>query len=203
MDRSRLGPALCAAVLPFACVREPLTGGCPDLAAGELVITEIRGEQAGSYRQWMELYNASDRELSLGGLRVRFVPFDGSAPTGFFLRDAELTLAPGAYAVLGGAGAAPVDYIDYDYTRDFHSASNPDSPTSLPGGGFFELTACDELIDQVRVDLLPNPGTWFLTGAPGADANDDVAAWCVDDFTVANTGVGVRGTPGEANPPCP
>lgn len=201
MDLARLGPVLCAGALASACVRAPLTGACPELQEGDLAITEIRGEQTGSYRQWIELYNASDAPLALGGLTVAFVPFDGSAPTDFFVRDGDLVVEPGAYVVLGGAGDEDLDYVDYDYTRDFHSDADPSSPKSLPYG-FYELSSCGEVVERVRVALLPGEGTLFWPGEPDAAANDD-AGWCVDDFTVVNTGVGVRGTPGEANPPCP
>lgn len=202
-DRWRLGTVLCAAALPSSCVREPMTAGCPDLAEGELAITEIRGPQQGSYADWLEVYNASDRPLALGGLIVRVSAFDGSTSLRLFVRDGELELAPGDYFVLGGKGTLTADYLDYDYTRDYHSDAHPEQPRALPTGGFFELLTCDAVVDSVRVPALPNPGSWFWAGEPGADANDDPAGWCVDDFTVSNTGIGARGTPGEANPPCP
>ena len=51
-----LGVALVA-----ACTRAPLEVPCPDLRAGDLVISELRGEQSGTDTrgQWVELYNAS------------------------------------------------------------------------------------------------------------------------------------------------
>lgn len=204
---------LCAAALQVACVREPLTGACPEVAAGELVITEIRGAQPGYY-QWIELYNASERPLELGGLALGFVLFDGDAKDRILVRDADLVVEPGEYVVLG-VGPASTGYIDYDFTVDFHAAPTdknkdgeitdderyPLRPSTLYRG-FYDVIACGELVDRVRVDSLPAAGTLFWPGEPDADANDG-DGWCVDDFTVDPGATGVRGTPKEANPPCP
>lgn len=211
IDLSRLGPPLCVAatVTIGACVRPPLPEVCPELAPGALVLTEYRGPQTGSYRQWIELYNASDAPIDLGGVTVRFEPLDGGAGTRFLVRDGELVVEPGAYVVLGGGAPDRFDYIDYDYTVDYHSAVDPEDPDAelqprdLPSGGFVDIYSCDEKIDSVLLRGLPEAGTLFWPGAPSAEGNDDATTWCVDDFTVSNTGTGARGTPGEANPACP
>lgn len=216
---SRLGPVAAVALL-VACVRPPLAGVCPEVQAGDLVLTEVRGPQTGdnSYRQWLELYNASDEPLALGGLGVAFTDLDGTPGGGFFVRDEGLVVDPGAYVVLGGGDPSRFPEIDYDYTNDWSSTrtdedgalvdadrdGEPDHFVSdLPGGGFVDIHSCGLRVDRVLLRGLPAVGTLFWPGEPDADANDDGATWCVDDFSVAPTGSGVRGTPGEANPACP
>jgi len=198
-----LGVALASALTASACVRDPLPSTCPELAAGDLVVTEIRGKQAGSYRQWIELYNATDAAIPVAGLRVTltYLNNDGSETIkSFFVRDEALELPAAGYLVLGSGDPADVDYIDYDYSAD--------QPSDLAPGATLELTACRALVDTLFFASLPEAGTLALDGAasPSAAANDDTdAGWCVDDRISEGpqTQIGIRGTPGEANPPCP
>ncbi len=211
-----LGAALASALVPAlvltgACVRDPLPSVCPTFAAGDLVDTELRGAQAGSYREWIEIYNASDAALPVAGLRITLFhrENDGSETfAAFFVRDEALELPAGGYLVLGGGDPAEVDYIDYDYTPDHHTDSDPSKPTSLYASATIELLACETVIDTVVYNGLPVAGTLALDGAaePSAATNDDSATgWCVDDRIDAGpqTQIGLRGTPGAANLPCP
>lgn len=191
-----------------SCVREPLSSVCPDLAPGDLVVTEIRGKQTGSYRQWIEIHNASDAAVPVGGLRVILTQLDGVGTQTFLVRDEGLELPAGGYLVLGGGDPAALDYIDYDYTPDLHSASDPNQPGDLYTGATLELRACETLVDKLIYRGLPSTGTIALDGAapPDAAANDDTSVgWCVDDRVSdgPQTQIGIRGTPGEPNPPCP
>lgn len=186
-------------LLGTACVRDPLPSACPQLTAGDLVVTEIRGKQAGSYRQWVEIYNASDADIPLTGLRLTLTQFDGVGSQTFVVRDEALELAPGAYLVLGRGDPAAVAYIDYDYSAD--------QPGDLYSGASLELSACDTVVDGLIYNL-PIEGSLALDGAvlPSAAANDDSkTGWCVDTRPSdgPQTEIGIRGTPGEANPPCP
>lgn len=187
-----------------ACVRDPLPKVCPAIEAGALVITEIRGPQSGAdtYGQWIELYNASDAPIDLVGLSLRGIEIDGAGDFEFLVRDPEVTLEPGAYAVLAGVGAGDHDFVDYDFSGEEGRSFYP--------AGILELSSCDVLVDRVLYRALPATGTLALDGAapPDADANDDSAEpiWCVDQ-TPAQPGepmteLGLRGTPGETNRPC-
>lgn len=194
----RLGLAL-AFPLVCACVRDPLPRTCPELAAGDLVVTEIRGSQAGSYRQWIEIYNASDVDVPVTGLRITLTQFDGVGSQTFIVRDEGLELTPGAYLVLGSGDPAAIDYIDYDYSADL--------PGDLYAGATLELSACQTVVDEL-IYTLPAEGTLALDGAapPDASTNDESkVGWCVDVRASEGpqTQIGIRGTPGEANPPCP
>jgi hypothetical protein len=195
-----LGVALASALVSTgACVRDPLPSACPELAAGDLVVTEIRGDQAGSYRQWIEIYNVTDAAIPVAGLRLTLTQFDGDGSQTFVVRDEVLELAPGEYLVLGSGDPATLDYIDYDFSTD--------QPGDLYAGATLELSACETVIDKL-IYTLPEEGTLALDGAitPSAAANDDSkVGWCVDDRASEGpqTQIGIRGTPGGANPPCP
>ena len=55
-------------------MREPAETVCPQLAAGDLVVSEVRGPQRpeDASGAWVEIFNASGREVDLLGIKVRF-----------------------------------------------------------------------------------------------------------------------------------
>jgi hypothetical protein len=195
-----------AALAAFpACSREPLASICPDVAPGDLVITEVRGPQQGPDAadlsgEWIELYNASGETLDLAGLRLELQKLDGTGALGFIVRRRGVEVEPGGYAVLGRfADGAEPSHVDYGYRGDLDS--------SLHGSGAIEVVACDVTVDRLIYRNLSDRGTLALDGAidpPTAEANDDAGATCVDDAVdPAAPSAGARGTPGEENPACP
>lgn len=173
------------AVAVGGCTTEPLPDVCPNVEVGELVISELRGDQADpadSFGEYVELYNASGKTVDLLGTRLHVRSIGGDERE-LLVRE-SLELAAGGYAVflLG-----PTDF--------------------LFAGGYVEFEACGELIDQTFYDegTLPNAGTLACGNAsnpPDADANDerDSPCWCVDaepDPTLF--GIGLPGSPGSAN----
>ena len=79
------------------------------------------------------------------------------------------------------------------------------SATSLPDSGDVRVEACGVLIDRVVWTDLPDSGTYALGLAPpDATGNDTAGNWCTDatDDTDPTT-IGLPGTPGESNHPCP
>ncbi|MCB9704194.1 MAG: lamin tail domain-containing protein [Myxococcales bacterium] len=186
-------------------MREPLDRICPTLDAGALVITEIRGPQSGAdtYGEWIELYNATDAPIRLGGITVTLYKLDGSGEFRFMVRDPDAEIAAGGYAVLAGESAADKDFVTYEYSSD--------EDGSLYAAAFVEVYSCEVLIDKMFYRALPSVGTLSLDGAttPDAAANEstDDPVWCVDETPLAPgepaTELGIRGTPGEANRPCP
>lgn len=182
--------------LGSGCVRDPVGGDCPDLAVGELVISEVyRGPHA-----WIEVYNPGDRPLDLSGLRVTLADLEGDDENtrAFIVRDA-VDLDPGAYAVLGQGDPRFWTFIDYDFTDD--------QSDDLEAQGQIALRACAETIDAVLYRNAVGAGAIALDGAdePAADANDDTDKdWCLD-ATPLDTPLEEpsHGSPGEANPPCP
>ena len=185
-------------VAASGCTRDPEEALCPDVGAGALIVTEVRGPQMPADAvngEWVELYNASGAAVDLIGVRVRFRRKDGSSEIPVIVRE-TVTVAPGAYAVLGlflndGTRPAHVDYgFASDYTESWLSAAAVD------------VESCGTLIDRATYDALPKMGTFSFSGTAPLDANmnDDLRLWCTD---AAMSGATYPGTPRAANPPCP
>ena len=189
--------------LLLGCPREPEDVPCPDVAEGDLVITELRGPQDGndSFGQWIELFNASEAEVDLFGLRIDIVPLDGRDPIIALVRREGVVVAPGEYAVVGRHNDTNLpEYVDYGWAI---TSSSP----SLFDNAFVEISACDVLIDRMLYRGLPSVGTLALdpSSPPSAKRNDDETAYCVDAADAppgAATGFGQPGTPREDNRPC-
>lgn len=197
--------------LPFAvaaalsCGRDPLERVCPDIAAGDLVITEIRGKQsdpADTYGQWIEVYNPTDAAIPLGGITFYLYKLDGSGDFRFLIRDLDAEVPAGGYAVLAGEAAGDKDFATYTFTSD--------EDGSLYAAAIIEVYSCENEVDRMLYRSLPALGTLSLDGAvpPSAELNDttDDPIWCVDatppDPNEPKIELGIRGTPGEANRPC-
>jgi hypothetical protein len=191
---------------------------CPDLAAGDLVVTELRGKQptpadgapTDTGGQWIELYNASGATIDLRGLHVRPRLLDGSSQPVIIVRQ-SLPVEAGGYVVLGGSEAVdePPATFDYNWYPDFSSAdSSTDVDSAAEDRDLFDaaaldLEACEVRIDRIVYDDLPALGTYSLNGAPDADRNDMDAEWCNDLIDDADPStVGLPGTPGSGNHPC-
>jgi hypothetical protein len=183
-----------------ACGREPLEWVCPDVGYGGLVLTELRGPQTGSDDpDWIEIYNASGRDLDLYGTQFFIQRLNGNNPRTILVRDPGVILGAGEYAVLGRAfpGEEPA-HIDYGYADDF--------PVSLYDTAVLEVRACGETIHRVVYENLTRSGTLALDGSlePSADLDSDTRAlgapWCDDRELQADTGQ--IGTPGERNRAC-
>lgn len=176
-------------VILVGCARDPAMALCPELAAGELVVTEFRGPQSPDDTVWVEIYNASGRSLDLEGLKIRFRKKDGSSEIDVLVRR-PLQASAGAYVVLGlvqDDSSRPA-YIDYGFAGDFMQGFLPAAAV--------DVVSCDHLIDRAVYDVLPKMGTHSLgTRPPDANANDIPASWC-DNPAPA-------GTPQQPNPPCP
>lgn len=195
-----------------SCDREPLDDDCPAIQPGELVVSELRGEQTGDdgWGQYIELYNPSPTPLTLTGLRVRLLRIDGGSGYQIVVRERALELPPGGYLVLGQPSttdAAP--HIDYDVTLDLYDHANA-RKRSLFSTAELTVLACGATVDRVVYRDLPRGGSLALDGAltPNAAINDDAdldaaeARWCVDDTPVGGARPGLPGTPGESNRVC-
>jgi hypothetical protein len=181
---------LIVATLPLVgCVRDSV-GECTAMDPGDLIITEFRGEQnpEDNLGVWVELYNASAKNLDLEGVKIRFRKKDGSSEIPILVRRTVI-VDPGAYVVLGlvsDTGERP-SYIDYGFGDDFQM--------SYLSAAAVDLEICGERIDRAVYDILPKTGTYSFGGALDGDSNDIPAMWC--------TNASSPGTPQQANPPCP
>lgn len=183
------------------CERDMLTAICPEVAPGQLVVSEIRGPQDGvdTYGQWIEIYNSGEAGVDLAGLKMRITRLDGSGEHSFMIRADSLPLAAHDYFVMGRFPPdAPPVHVDYGYGDEVSS--------DLYADGILELVVCGDVMDRVIYHDLPTVGTLSLDGSqvPSVEANDDESNFCTDDADVGTdpTEVGIPGTPGEPNRPC-
>ncbi len=182
--------------LAIGCAREPVEELCPDIAVGDLVVTEVRGPQTPSddLGPWVELYNASGRTIDLIGTKVRFRRKDGSSEVQVLVRE-NLDVAAGAYVVLGlFDNAMKPTYVDYGFAGDFTEA--------WLAAAAVDVETCGLQVDRATYDALPRQGTFSLTGAmpPSGSANDDLRMWCTDATMNAAT---FPGSPQKPNLACP
>jgi hypothetical protein len=186
----RVGLIPLVAALSSACVREPGPELCPEVARGELVITEFRGPPSpdDGTKPWVEVYNASGRTVDLFGTRIRFRKLDGSGENAILVRR-ELSFAAGEYAVLGlNVDTNLPPYLDYGFAADYG--------TSWLDTSAVQLESCGVEIDRADYASLPDSGTFSLgVNPPDADANDLATAWCIDATPA--------GSPRAANAACP
>ncbi len=203
---------VCAGLVVIAsagCSRPPLGQFCPDVAEGELVITEIRGPQTGGDNrgQWFEVYNASDRAVDLRGLRIELYNLQGAlAPPArpILVRGEDVVVQPDEYVTFGHHDPAALpEFVNYSFITDYFTSPslNEDEvlelldlglepedfggrqPKDLERSGRIDLVACDALIDRVRYEDLPREGTLSFDGAlrPDAVDNDELENFCTNE----------------------
>ncbi len=204
-----------AALCGTGCSRDALPDYCPVVEIGELVVSEIRGPQAGAdaYGDFIEVYNAGPQLVNLQGMTLRLVAANGDELE-FFVRD-PLELAAGAYAAVGpGFQDQRPGWLDYSLGWDI-SGGDPETevyPRDLLryDSAFVEIEACGRVIDRAfyAFEGLPTGGTLACGNAstpPSADANDlsGEGCWCIDAGEPGpedeGPGIGLPGTPGGAN----
>jgi len=167
----------------------PAQAGSAAAQQGELVITELMIDPKAlrdSEGEWIELYNASARELSLRGCEIG----DGGDDLHAITKD--IRLPPGGYATLARSTAA---------------GFMPDAlvPISLTNRADSVSVRCDgREIDVVHYDkakgfpVSAGKSTALNGSSLSASANDAASAWCVSQDSY-----GVElGTPGQPNPAC-
>lgn len=176
-------------MLAAGCARDPAEQVCPELGTGDLVVTELRGNQTGNdlLKPYVELYNASGHEVDLLGTKVRFRKKDGSGEVPILVRR-SVTVPTGGYVVLGledDADRSP--YVDYGFAADFQQG--------FLSAAFIDVETCSQLVDRMQYDSLPKTGSYSLGAMPpSADTNDLPTSWCTDPS---------MGSPQQVNVACP
>jgi hypothetical protein len=191
----------CAA-LWCGCTQEQVAAECPSLSVGDLVVTEIRGDQNGTYGEWIELANTRSSTIDLRGLQLRIRQLDGGGADTMIIRR-SLIVAANDHVVLG---AFPDDarpaHVDYGWHPDLLQSGG--AIKHLYDGAALDVTACDLTIDRVVWNDLPSQGSYSLgVMPPSAAGNDAIAAWCTDAIDDDPIAPGLPGTPGVSNHPCP
>ena len=192
----RSWPLIVSLLVWGGCVRDPIDVPCPDVLAGDLVVSEIRGSQSGGATdptgQWIEIFNPSGSAVSLQGLSVVMRKVDGSAEIRIIVRSDGESVGAGSYAVLGRfpRGTEPA-HVTYGYLSDYSE--------NLYSAAEITLTACGNTLDRVIYRTLPTAGSLGFDGGKTLDAasNDTEGAWCAD-----GQGDGKPGTPLARNRPC-
>ncbi|HOX46404.1 MAG TPA: hypothetical protein PK668_22565 [Myxococcota bacterium] len=189
------------------CERGPLELVCTPLQPGALVVTEV--SSAGWH--WIEIANPGASEIALTGMQFLFGGAGGTYVDEFWIREHDVSLAPGGRYVAARfpGSVSPPAWADYLFGDEFDA--------DFPSSGILEIHNCDdhadigainpELVDRVQWSGLPETGSWAFDGgqAPNALANDTPTSWCQDSHS-QTLGAGpydtVLGSPGEDNPPC-
>lgn len=219
---ARACSVIAAALLLGGCL-EPSRPCLAELLPGDVVFTEIRGPQSGADTrgEWLELFNTTGEAIDLQGARINFRNTGGTQEIDILVRESLVIEAKGR--VVLGSLADPPPEVDYSFNLDFVVTPGIEDtdgtviiptnegldPRSLFENAAIELSSCEELIDVVAYAELPSMGTYSLDGAltPSASNNDGLSGWCTDTTEAPPDGpqvdVGIYGTPGEANPPCP
>jgi hypothetical protein len=185
-------------VLAAACGPDDNAGPCKDsLLAGDLVVTEVFADYAAPTggtgtdegKEWLEIYNNTDRAVSLKGVTVVHSRPDGSQAKSHVM--ADVTVAPGQYFTLGNSTSDLVPaYVDYGYSADLGDMYNTN-------GGMFALRCGDNEIDSAQYEMVRSGRSRQLSSATAPDytTNDNLASWC--EGTVTEFEPNNFGTPGE------
>ena len=190
---------VCASLSLLACGRAPVTteAVCGGIEPGDIVVSEIHANPDGSDgdAEYVELFNASDAALALGGLTLSTSRDDGTSLKTH--RFSEVTLDAGDYLAAGNAapGSLPA-HLDYSYGRSLGNLRNSDAVVWVSCG--------EEVIDEARYAETTDGYALQLDGRlrPDHIVNDDPESWCTDEAAVDQVSPGNFGTPGAANGAC-
>jgi len=195
MLRTSIAIVLTGYVSCAACARSSRASACVDvLAPGDVVISEIfasyaQGASGDPPIEWLELYNATERELALDGATLSAAHSDGSAGKQHVI--AALAIAPGGYVTLGNAAPnARPPYLDYGYGNALGSLA-------ASTGGTLALACGDTAIASARFAEVRTGHARELSAAdpPARAAADD--AWC--DASAHSFAPDNYGTPGASS----
>ena len=164
------------------------------ISPGQIIITEIMHnpkavqDRAG---EWFELYNISDVEVNVKGLKI------GTRFTVEAAVTDDLLMAPNGYLVFGNNGDSTTNggvEIDHSYT-DLNLGNN---------GKELVVSFRGVIIDAVDYGAPgfpdPNGASISLNADSFSDiTNDDGSSWCT---ATSNMGSGDLGTPGQPNDDC-
>ncbi len=179
---------------------DPTTG----LAAGDLLITELHPDPSAvtdAAGEWIEVYNTTAQPIDLRGVALT----DKNNKPHLIAGGAPLWVPAGGFAVLALQGTPSKNGgVTATYSYSGISLANSGSVVTLKAGDVVVDTVTygdgtkgwPKITSGVSLSL-----TAGALAAPGfGAANDAGGAWCL---STAVFGAGDKGTPGQANPPCP
>lgn len=187
-------PALCCLGLLAGCGGEEKIDPCQALLPGDLVLSEAMIDPDGSDtgQEWMEVYNASDKDIDLKGITLYVSAPDGSKEKSHILPSGSI--AKGAYWVAGDARGELPSYETYSYGANLGSMGNT--------SGLIGLRCGAKTLDEITYTNAPSGAALQLDGTlvPDSSNNDDAANFCPATRPLPE-GTGF-GTPGKRNDPC-
>lgn len=162
----------CACTPPMP---EGPSNGCSGMNPGDLVISEFMADPAGSDagKQYIELYNATPRDLGLEGVRLANSMSDRTRARTITLGFASI--APHSYFVLGDTGndadTRPA-YVNYGYGAALGSLRHESGRLAIQCGA--------TLLDEIAYASVDSGRARELSGeyAPSASASNVDANWC-------------------------
>jgi PKD repeat protein len=165
-----------------------------DLAAGDLVITEVLADPSAvtdAMGEWFELHNTRDVAVDLTGIRVE--DLDGAG----FTVPGPLVVPGGGYAVFAAtADPALNGGVHADHTWSSFNLANVEDGLVVSYQGL----VFDALTWDVDWPLAGGESLQLTSDLLDATSNDAAVAWCGSTETF---GAGDLGTPGAANEACP
>lgn len=186
-------PALCLGLVA-GCGGTEKTDPCKALLPGDLVLSEAMIDPDGSDTglEWMEVYNASDKDIDLKGITLYVAAPDGSKEKSHILPSGAI--AKGAYWVAGDARGELPSFENYTYGANLGSMGN--------ASGLIGLRCGAKVLDEITYTNAPSGAALQLDGTlvPDSSNNDSAANFCAATRALPE-GTGF-GTPGKRNDPC-
>ncbi|MGB1278283.1 MAG: lamin tail domain-containing protein, partial [Nannocystaceae bacterium] len=182
--------------LQTGCGSDSASAPCEaDLAAGELVITEIMAAPSGSDegQEWIEIHNPTDRAISLKGVSLAYAD-DREDSGNLYTFDIDHMLEPGAYYVVGSVEPEfQPEYIHHSYGKALGRLGDSD--------GIVQVQCGTTIVDEVDYDHTGEGSSRLFDGAlePDAEQNDDKDLWCAATEAYDDDN---NGSPGVRNQPC-
>jgi len=186
--------ALCVGLLAGCGGGTETVDPCKALLPGDLVFSEAMIDPDGSDTglEWMELYNASSKEIPLKGLTLYVSAPDGSKEKSDLLTQG--TIAPGAYWVAGDARGELPSFMDDSYGANLGAFPNT--------AGLLGVRCAAKTLDEVTYTNAPPGAALQLDGSlvPDSSNNDEPGNFCPATRPLSE-GTGF-GTPGARNDAC-
>ena len=186
---------LCFFFALLSCGSDPIGElPCSSLLAGDLVITEVMSNPMGQDggNEYIEIYNASSRTLSLASLKLSIVQDDIPSTRSYTFGETELIAEE--YLTLGDTTIADQpEHIDIAYDSALGSLLN--------SGGQLGLFCGSTSIDIATYPQSGDGQASVLDGAvpPDAANNDDATGFCDSENAFS---ADIFGSPGSANQSC-
>ncbi|MEM6990455.1 MAG: lamin tail domain-containing protein, partial [Myxococcota bacterium] len=171
-------------------------GSCELLLAGDLVISEIMSNPAGtdSGNEWFEIYNATSADIGLAGITLVHSQPDGDSQKAHQVEG--LLIPAGGFGVVGSVINDPEllpSHVNYGYGGDLGDLRND--------AGRLVIACGDTVIDDALYEASGDGASRIYTGdrTPDAAAADDLNFWCNSSTPF---GTEEFATPGAANDVC-